>query len=249
MIKALNIGGTQILVGDFNLHHPIWGGRASKRHLLADKLIEATEEAGLISLLSTGSVTRELVVNEGTSRERTQRTTVDLVFGSQTIARRLIGCEVRRDLGTGSDHLPIETHFAFGRVIGIGTTAADKRAWKKTDIPTFLNLLETATESHFQRPLDTIEQIEEYVKDLVKAVRDASFKTTPKVKESLYDKGLSYLDPAAYRPIALLNTLGKVLEVIVARRISNLAERYNLLLDKQYGARSGRLTEDALLNL
>ena len=71
VIKALNIGGTQILVGDFNLHHPIWGGRASKRHLLADKLIEAIKEAGLISLLSTGSVTKELVINKGISKERT----------------------------------------------------------------------------------------------------------------------------------------------------------------------------------
>ena len=42
----------------------------------------------------------------------------------------------------------------------------------------------------------------------------------------------SYSDPAAYRPIALLNTLGKVLEAIIARRISNLAERYNLLPDE-----------------
>ena len=58
-----------------------------------------------------------------------------------------------------------------------------------------------------------------------------------------------YSDPAAYRPIALLNTLGKVLESIVAGRISTLAERYSLLPDEQYGARPGRSTEDALLNL
>ena len=59
----------------------------------------------------------------------------------------------------------------------------------------------------------------------------------------------SYSDPAAYRPIALLNTLGKVLEAIIAGRISALAERYSLLPDEQYGARPGRSTEDALLNL
>jgi hypothetical protein len=33
----------------------------------------------------------------------------------------------------------------------------------------------------------------------------------------------------AYRPIALLNTLGKVLEKIVARRVSALAEEHDLL--------------------
>ena len=58
-----------------------------------------------------------------------------------------------------------------------------------------------------------------------------------------------YSDPAAYRPIALLNTIGKVLEAIVARRISDLAEDANLLPDEQYGARPGRSAEDALLDL
>ena len=33
----------------------------------------------------------------------------------------------------------------------------------------------------------------------------------------------------AYRPIALLNTIGKILESIIARRISKLAKTYNLL--------------------
>ena len=40
----------------------------------------------------------------------------------------------------------------------------------------------------------------------------------------------------AYRPIALLNTLGKVLEKIVARRMSALAEEHNLLPVTQMGA-------------
>jgi retron-type reverse transcriptase len=58
-----------------------------------------------------------------------------------------------------------------------------------------------------------------------------------------------YSDPAAYRPIALLNTLGKIIESIVARRLSRLAEDHKLLPETQYGARPGRSTEDALLNL
>lgn len=50
----------------------------------------------------------------------------------------------------------------------------------------------------------------------------------------------------AYRPIALLNTLGKVLEKVVARRISALAEEHNLLPATQMGARPGRSTITAL---
>ena len=48
------------------------------------------------------------------------------------------------------------------------------------------------------------------------------------------------------RPIALLNTLGKALEIIIARRLSELVEAANLLPPQQMGARKGRSTETAL---
>lgn len=50
----------------------------------------------------------------------------------------------------------------------------------------------------------------------------------------------------SYRRIALLNTLGKALETMIARRVSDLAETYNLLLSQQMGARRIRSTETAL---
>jgi endonuclease/exonuclease/phosphatase family metal-dependent hydrolase len=50
----------------------------------------------------------------------------------------------------------------------------------------------------------------------------------------------------AYRPIALLNTLGKALESIMAVRLSDWAETHNLLPKEQMGARRNRSTETAL---
>ena len=50
----------------------------------------------------------------------------------------------------------------------------------------------------------------------------------------------------AYRPIAPLNTLGKVLEALQGRRLSDLAEKYGLLPEEQMGARRNRSTESAL---
>ncbi|KAI0997976.1 hypothetical protein K3495_g10214 [Podosphaera aphanis] len=52
--------------------------------------------------------------------------------------------------------------------------------------------------------------------------------------------------PKAYRSIALLNTMGKLLEKLVANRISKAAEDYNLLLDEQMGARPKRSTISAV---
>jgi exonuclease III len=55
-----------------------------------------------------------------------------------------------------------------------------------------------------------------------------------------------YSEPKAYRSIALLDTLGKVFETIIAKRLSFLAERYHLLPDQQMGARKNRSVETAL---
>jgi hypothetical protein len=58
-----------------------------------------------------------------------------------------------------------------------------------------------------------------------------------------------YAVPGAYRPISLPNTLGKLLEAVIARRLSYLAEKHGLLPDTQFGGRPGRTTEQALLVL
>jgi hypothetical protein len=50
----------------------------------------------------------------------------------------------------------------------------------------------------------------------------------------------------AYRPIALLNFMGKILELVMARKLSELAENNDLLPETQMGARKGRLTETVL---
>jgi len=55
-----------------------------------------------------------------------------------------------------------------------------------------------------------------------------------------------YSDPGAWRPIALLSTIGKVIEALTANRISTAAEEHHLLPDTQMGARKGRSTETAL---
>ena len=52
--------------------------------------------------------------------------------------------------------------------------------------------------------------------------------------------------PKAYRPIALLNTMWKVLTAIVANHITHLTEKYQLLPLNHFGGRPGRTTTDAL---
>ena len=59
----------------------------------------------------------------------------------------------------------------------------------------------------------------------------------------------NYTEPGAYQPISLLNTLGKILEAVMAWRLSYWAEANKLLPDTQFGGRPGHNTKQALLTL
>ncbi|KAJ3486122.1 hypothetical protein NLI96_g4454 [Meripilus lineatus] len=55
-----------------------------------------------------------------------------------------------------------------------------------------------------------------------------------------------YQVPKAYRPIALLDCLGKILSSCVAETLTYESERLNLFPEMQFGGRPGRTTTDAL---
>jgi hypothetical protein len=50
----------------------------------------------------------------------------------------------------------------------------------------------------------------------------------------------------AYCPIALLNNIGKIMDAVIARRLSYLVEVHNVLLNTYIGGRKLRSTEHAL---
>ena len=56
----------------------------------------------------------------------------------------------------------------------------------------------------------------------------------------------AYQTVGGYRPIALLPTLGKVIEAIVACRVTVATKAYRLLTDEQIGNREHRSTELAV---
>jgi hypothetical protein len=60
-------------------------------------------------------------------------------------------------------------------------------------------------------------------------------------------KCTDYSAPNAYRPIALLCTMGKLLEAVIAARITYLADQYSLLPPTHIGCRPGHSTDDSII--
>ncbi|QRV80507.1 RNA-directed DNA polymerase from mobile element jockey [Ceratobasidium sp. AG-Ba] len=58
-----------------------------------------------------------------------------------------------------------------------------------------------------------------------------------------------YSNPKAYRPIALLNVISKLLSACVAEELNRIAERWNLLPEHHFGGRQGRTTSDSMHTL
>jgi hypothetical protein len=59
----------------------------------------------------------------------------------------------------------------------------------------------------------------------------------------------NYSVPKAYRPIALMECMGKVLERIVAKRVNNDIEEHGLLSMSQFGLRPAHCVVDAVVTL
>ena len=51
-----------------------------------------------------------------------------------------------------------------------------------------------------------------------------------------------------YRPISLLSTISKILELVIYRRMLNFCTKYNIICDEQHGFRKGRSPQSAILS-
>jgi hypothetical protein len=90
-----------ILLGDLNLHHPLW----STAHRHANRGIPATQP--LLTIIENTNLQLLTVPGTPTHRWKDGETTIDLTFASENVASRTIYCKVDASLDCDSDHLPI----------------------------------------------------------------------------------------------------------------------------------------------
>jgi hypothetical protein len=91
-----------VLLGDFNLHHPAWGGRSSRTEAMAERLLTEASARSLELCTPPG---------EATWRRGQSSTVIDLTFATQDICERLVVCGPRDDWALTPDHIPIQIEF------------------------------------------------------------------------------------------------------------------------------------------
>ncbi|KAI9034948.1 uncharacterized protein KD926_004996 [Aspergillus affinis] len=158
-------------MGDFNLHHPAWGGERSERDPSSDQLLELTDTRCLDLWLEPGTTTWE---------RNGSKTTIDLVLGSQDLTPRLVSCEVNERVHADSDYYPIRT------LLDISTKTPEaqlRRNWKACsvkDLQSFVDLnLQTKA-----FPLQTKKHIELAMEYLIETVNQGIAASTPWAKPS-----------------------------------------------------------------
>ncbi|KAJ5710399.1 hypothetical protein N7488_004555 [Penicillium malachiteum] len=122
---------SNLFVGDFNLHHPAWGGDMACEDPRAADVVELMDSADLDLWLEPGTQTRMGSGGQGS-------TSIDLVLASRALQGRLISCGVSIDNHADSDHLPIKT------AIDVETDVVEdvrRRCWKHMDTDKFLKFM------------------------------------------------------------------------------------------------------------
>jgi hypothetical protein len=96
------LSGKVVLLGDFNAHHPAWGGRHVAGEPQAEHLLLEMARRGLRLLTPEG---------ETTWKRGRQESVIDLTFASADVQSTLHWCGPRDEWAVTQDHLPIDIRF------------------------------------------------------------------------------------------------------------------------------------------
>jgi hypothetical protein len=112
--------GKIAMVGDFNLHQPLWNPPKYQPH--------DHEAEDLIDLMATNGL--NLILPPGTITLPQHGTTIDLTWGNAQMESNVLKCKIARNHDHGSDHLPIITMFMTHPVLSLQTPTYN---FEKTD--------------------------------------------------------------------------------------------------------------------
>ena len=170
-------GDEQIALGDFNLHHPSWGGPEAKTDSDSEELLFQMAQMQMEQIRPERTITY---------RSGQGATTIDLVFATPAIARGLITCSTSDEFDVHSDHEPIVTTTAYKMEQEQPYT---RRKWKDLRVDKFRKLLQSSmTKDGVIRPHlggqwghKSNQELDVIVNCLIKLIREATQESAPLV--------------------------------------------------------------------
>ena len=171
--------GTILVVGDFNLHHPLWNPeKYHHQDKKAEELIELMAQLELKLISPAGMITFP-----------GSKTAIDLVWGNHQAEQGIIKCKIAKYNDHGSDHLPIETILNLQPATPKSSIPSpynyDKTDWKllNAKIKAHLPNLE-----NFKLDKPTAKNVDKLAKETTQAIAKAIEETTPRKKPSPFSK-------------------------------------------------------------
>ncbi|KAI1000156.1 hypothetical protein K3495_g8039 [Podosphaera aphanis] len=182
--EFLSKEGQHILVGDFNLYHPRWGGKAVlSHHKLAEYLMDILGNKDMELVLPVGIITWS---------NRGSQSTLDLVFLSQELEDLVTVCQLASELEASSDLIPISTQLSIQPNIEEEQKPPPqwkKADWNKLNTKLAAKLIELKRGNSF---LDSKEEIDQRVSLITKAIQKIIQETIltakPTAKPSKFSK-------------------------------------------------------------
>ena len=165
------------IVGDFNLHHPLWNHQSYLTHdTEAEDLIELMTANGLNLLLPPGTVTYPRA-----------GTTLDLAWGNEQMEQRILKCKVARNHDHGSDHLPIiiVLDITLERTPQIRPFNYERTEWDHLKAKLRATLPPILRNPSYTPTPTTIDDL---ATNIITALREAIESTTPRRRTSPYSK-------------------------------------------------------------
>ena len=169
--------GKIAIVGDFNLHYPLWNPAEYQRH--------DTEAEDLIALMAANAL--DLILPPGTITFPRSKTTIDLVLGNTKMEQSVLKCKIARNHDHGSDHLPIITTFttSLNHTSNTQTPAYnfEKTNWDLLKVKLQANL-SRITYTHTPSPAS----VDQLAEEIINALAVAIAHSTPRKKICPFSK-------------------------------------------------------------
>jgi hypothetical protein len=167
-----------IIVGDFNLHDPLWSGPTNRRSSEAWRLRSLIDQIPLALATPKGIVTRPR------NLETTEGSTIDLCLTSWGLKDQIRHTRVVNEIGGISDHNPIETELNIDLQL---VPPPKRRNWASMDQARFLETLRNQLPSRDQiAASEGARELDRVTAAIVTALHQSIEASTPWLKINQY---------------------------------------------------------------